>query len=72
MILKFKLSKCALKFETLPTKDLIKFKLLTYSLKSYNASVPLDSFLSFNIVILCFFFCVFERERHKSEAKLHI
>ena len=57
----------------------MKFKLPTCSLKSHDASVPLDFlffifFLFFYFFfILCFYvFCVFGGERHKSGIKLHI
>ena len=49
----------------------LKFKLPTYSLKSHDTRVPLDSFLSY-LILYFYVFCVFEGERHKSKAKLHI
>ena len=49
----------------------LKFKLLTCDLKSYNASILLDSFLYY-LILYFYIFCVFGGEKHKSEAKSHI
>ena len=65
---KFKLPTCGLKFDTLPTQG--KFKLLTCGLKSYDGSVPLNSFLSY-LILYFYVFCVFRSETHQSRAKLY-
>ena len=66
--LKFKLFICSFNFETLFILVLLKFKLFICNLKSYDASILLDSF-EFYLIL---YFYIFIRERDKSEAKLYI
>ena len=49
----------------------LKFKLSTCDLKSHDASVPLDSFLSY-LILYFRVFCIFGRGGHKNGVKLHI
>ena len=45
-----------------------KFKLPSYGLKSQDASVSLDYFLSY-LNLYFYVFCIFGGKRHKSEVK---
>ena len=66
--LKFKLFIYSFNFETLFILVLLKFKLFMCNLKSYDASILLDSF-EFYLIL---YFYIFIWERDKNEAKLYI
>ena len=48
------------------SKNWSKFKLPTYGLKSHDASVSLNSFLSY-LILYFYVYCVFWGEEHKME-----